>query len=290
VDLLGSDKALKRWALASLAANVVIIWTGALVRLTKSGLGCPTWPQCNAGSYVPVPESGIHGVIEFTNRTLTFVLVALSIGLFLAALRAVRDGRRPRRLVPLTITIGLGIIAQAVIGGISVLTQLNPWVVGLHMVASVVLIIVSVEIVHVAYDLKPVPTAGRLRALIQAVFWLGLVIVVLGVVVTGAGPNSGDGAATRNGLSLEWTAKIHAWAVWLEMALTGLGLWWTRSEPRLRRLFIGVLAVELYQGVVGYVQYFTHLPIGVVLAHMVGTSLFVAALAHLWRIGADARA
>ena len=153
-----------------------------------------------------------------------------------------------------------------------------------------VLIIVSVEIVHVAYDLKPVPTAGRLRALIQAVFWLGLVIVVLGVVVTGAGPNSGDGAATRNGLSLEWTAKIHAWAVWLEVALTALGLWWTRSEPRLRRLFIGVLAVELYQGVVGYVQYFTHLPIGVVLAHMVGTSLFVAALAHLWRIGADARA
>ena len=106
MDLLGSEKAIKRWALASLAANVVIIWTGALVRLTKSGLGCPTWPQCNAGSYVPVPESGVHGVIEFTNRTLTFVLVALSIGLFLAALRAVRDGRRPRRLVPLTITIG----------------------------------------------------------------------------------------------------------------------------------------------------------------------------------------
>ena len=141
MDLQGWDKPIKRWAPASLAANVGIIWTGALVRLTKSGLGCPTWPQCNAGSYVPVPESGVHGVIEFTNRTLTFVLVALSIGLFLAALRAVRDGRRPRRLVPLTITIGLGIIAQAVIGGICVLTQLNPWVVGLHMVASVVLII-----------------------------------------------------------------------------------------------------------------------------------------------------
>ena len=290
MDPLNSDKALRRWALASLVANMVIIWTGALVRLTKSGLGCPTWPQCTPGSYVNVPEQGIHGVIEFANRTLTFVLAALAVGLALAAYRAVKAGRRPRRLVPLTLAVGLGIIAQAVIGGVSVLTRLNPWIVGLHMVASVVLIVVSVEIVHLAFELRPVATAGRLRLLVQAVFVLGVVIVLLGTVVTGAGPNSGDGAATRSGLSLEWAAKVHAWAVWLEVALTALGLYVSRAEPRLRRLFAGVLACELAQGVVGYVQYFTHLPIGLVLVHMIVTTLFVAAVTHLWRLGADARA
>lgn len=290
MDLLNSDRALRGWALASLIANIVIVWTGALVRLTKSGLGCATWPQCQPGSYVPVPESGIHGIIEFTNRTLTFVLVGLALGLFLASLAAVRSGRAPRRLAGLSFAVGLGIIAQAVIGGLSVLTQLNPWVVGLHMVVSVVLIVVSVEIVHLAFRVAPVAASPRVRTLIQVVFWLGMLIVLLGAVVTGAGPNSGDGAATRNGLELELMAKVHAWAVWAEVALTVLGVWWTRADPRLGRLFLGVLACELFQGLVGYVQYFTHLPIGLVLAHMIGTTAFVAALTHLWRIGADGHA
>lgn len=279
--LFDSETALRRWAVASLIANMVIVWTGALVRLTKSGLGCATWPQCQPGSYVPVPESGAHGLIEFGNRLLTFVLVALAIGQFVSARYAVQAGRRPRRLVGLTVAIGLGIIAQAVIGGLSVLAQLNPWVVGLHMVASAVLIVVSVEIVHVSFGLEPIATTGRLRLLVRAVTVLGVIVVVLGVVVTGAGPNSGDGAAMRNGLDLEWTAKLHAWAVWAEVALTALGAWLARPNKRLFRLFAGLLAVELLQGVIGYVQYFTHLPIGLVLAHMVGTTLFVAALSHV---------
>ena len=279
-----ADRALRRWALASLAANMVIVWTGALVRLTKSGLGCPTWPRCSGASYVPVPEYGIHGLIEFGNRLLTFVLVALAIGLFWTARRAVRAGRQPARLLGLSVAIGLGIVAQAVIGGLSVLAQLNPWVVGLHMVASVVLIAVSMEIVHLVFGLTPVDADPRARVLAQAVFWLGLVVVLLGVVVTGAGPNSGDGAATRNGLPLEWTAKIHAWAVWGVVALTMLGVWWTRAHPRARRLFLGLLGVELFQGVVGYVQYFNALPIAIVTLHMVGTTLFVAAITHLVRM------
>ena len=292
MDLLGG-RALRRWAVASLIANMVIVWTGALVRLTSSGLGCSTWPQCQPGSYVPVPESGVHGIIEFANRLLTFVLVAVAIGQFLAARRAVRSGRLPARLVPLTVAVGLGIVAQAVIGGLSVLAQLNPWVVGLHLVASIALIAVSVEIVHVVFCVRPARSGPRVRALVHAVFWLGLAITLLGAVVTGAGPNSGDGAATRNGLSLEWMAKIHAWAVWLEVALTVAGAWLTRpgsraADPRLHRLFLGVLACELFQGVIGYTQYFSHLPIGLVGLHMVGTTLFVAAIAHLWRIGAGA--
>lgn len=284
------DRALRAWAVASLAANMVIIWTGALVRLTKSGLGCPTWPQCEPGSYVPTPAMGVHGVIEFANRLLTFVLAAIALGLFRAAWRAHRQGRVPRRLPVLAFAVGLGIIAQAVIGGISVLTQLNPWVVGLHMVASVFLILVCVEIVHLAFGLTPVPASPRLTALTQGVFWLGMVVVALGVVVTGAGPHSGDGGAQRNDLSPEWTAKAHAWAVWALVALTMLGLLWAWQDARLRRLWSWLLAAELAQGAVGYVQYFTHLPVALVLLHMVGTTLIVAALGHLWRLTARAGA
>ncbi len=283
------DKALRRWAVASLAANIVIIWTGALVRLTTSGLGCTTWPQCQADSYVPLPEQGIHGVIEFGNRLLTFVLAAIAIGTAVSAWRAVRARRQPFRVLALSLGVGLGIVAQAVIGGVSVLTQLNPWVVGLHMVASVALIVVTVELVHVVCRLRPVAAGGRLRAAVRGVFWLGLVIVALGVVVTGAGPNSGDGAARRNGLPLEWTAKIHAWAVWAECALVVLGAWWSKAAPRLRRPFLVVLACLLYQGVVGYVQYFNGLPSAAVFLHMVGTTFFVAAIAHLFRTGAARR-
>nr|NLI51018.1 heme A synthase [Propionibacterium sp.] len=282
MDRVTSDRALRRWAWASLLANMAIIWTGALVRLTKSGLGCPTWPECQAGSYVPVPEQGVHGLIEFGNRLLTFVLVGVALGMALAARRAVADGRQPRRLLALAVVVGLGIVAQAVVGGVSVLTQLNPWVVGLHMAASVVLILVCVELVHLTHGLPRLEVTAPQRALASAVFWLGMVIVVLGVVVTGAGPNAGDGAATRNGLSLEWTAKVHAWAVWVVVALTALGVWRSAGSARLRRLFVAVLAVEMLQGVIGYVQYFAHLPVALVFAHMVGTTLFVAAVGHLW--------
>lgn len=279
--LIDSDHALRVWAVASLIANMVIVVTGALVRLTSSGLGCPTWPQCDQGSYVPVEASGVHGLIEFGNRLLTFVLIALAIGLFLAARAGVRSGRQPRKLVPLTVAIGLGIIAQAVIGGLSVLAQLNPWVVGLHMVASTALIVVSVEIVHVVFGLTRITTDRVERIIVRALAVIGIVVVVLGVIVTGAGPNSGDGGATRNGLPLDVVAKAHAWSVWAAVVLTAVGLWFSRDSRRLFRLFAGLAAVEVLQAAIGYLQYFNHLPFGLVLAHMAGTTLFVAALSHL---------
>lgn len=281
MDLLNSPRALRGWTIASLIANAIIIWTGALVRLTKSGLGCPTWPQCEGASYTPLPAAGIHGAIEFGNRLLTFVLAAIAIGTALAAWRAWRSGRAPRQLFWLAIGVGLGIVAQAVIGGLSVLAQLNPWVVGLHMVASVALMLICVRMVHLAFGLAPAYAPPRLAALTNVVFALGMVVVLLGVVVTGAGPHSGDGGAQRNGLSTEWTAKVHAWSVWALVALTVLGLALAWTDARLRRLWLGLLAVELAQGVVGYVQYFTHLPVALVLAHMVGTTLVIAALGHL---------
>ncbi len=279
-----TSRAVRRWAVASLVVNMVIIWTGALVRLTKSGLGCPTWPQCTATSYVPHTQLGLHGAIEFGNRLLTFVLAGVALGMWLSARRSVKAGRLPRRAEWLAFGIGVGIIAQAVIGGISVLMQLNPWVVGLHMVASVVLILMALELVHLAYQLAAQPANPRLFRLTQFVFWLGMLVVFLGVIVTGAGPNSGDGAAQRNGLSLEWTAKTHAWAVWLLVILTVLGWLWSANNSKLRRMWTILLAVELLQGLIGYVQYFTALPIALVLGHMVVTTLFIAAVGHLWRL------
>ena len=273
---------LRRLTVANLVANMAIIWTGALVRLTKSGLGCATWPQCQPGSYVPRPEDGLHGAIEFGNRLLTFVLAAIALATAIAAWRAFRRGIAPLRLWELSIGVGLGIIAQAVIGGVSVLTQLDPWVVGLHMVASVALILITLEMVRLAHGTEPEPTSGRLYALTRLVFLLGMVVIALGVVVTGSGPHSGDGAATRNGFDPEWTSKIHAWAVWALVALTLLGLVWAWSHPRLRRVWLLLLATEMLQGVIGYVQYFTALPIVLVLGHMIGTTLFVVALGHAW--------
>lgn len=281
MDVL-SNRWLRRLTVANLVANMVIIWTGALVRLTKSGLGCPTWPQCEPGSYLPLPESGLHGAIEFGNRMLTFVLAGIALATAILAWQAWRGRRAPLRLFELSIGVGLGIMAQAVIGGVSVRTQLDPWVVGLHMVVSVALILVCLEMVRLAYRAAPTPASGLTYTLSRLTFALGMVSIALGVVVTGSGPHAGDGAATRNGFDPEFTAKLHAWSVWLLVGLTLVGLVVAWSDARLRRIWLVVLAVELLQGAIGYVQYFTSLPLGVVLAHMVGTSVFVVAIGHLW--------
>jgi cytochrome c oxidase assembly protein subunit 15 len=271
---------LKGWTVASLVANQVIIVTGAVVRLTGSGLGCPTWPQCSAGAYTPHPELGIHGAIEFGNRLLTFVLVAIAIVTFVVALRAVRRGAADRRLVWLSLAAGLGIPLQAVVGGLSVLAQLNPWVVGLHMVLSVGIVVICVKMVLVAWGVAPVAVSPSGRAATIVVTVLGFVVLALGVVTTGSGPNSGDGGATRNGLPLDLTAKLHAWAVWALVAATVWALVALRHTTA-RRAVALLLVLEVLQGIVGYVQYFTHLPLGVVMAHMLGTALFSAALANL---------
>ncbi|MBK9157218.1 MAG: COX15/CtaA family protein [Propionibacteriaceae bacterium] len=279
MDVLTGPHSLKRWTLASLIANCVIVVTGALVRLTASGLGCSTWPQCTGSSYTPVPASGLHGVIEFGNRLLTFVLVAISIGTFLAA-RARRPARP--RLVWESLAVGLGIIAQAVIGGVSVWMQLNPWVVGLHMIVSAALILICVAMVHEAYELAPVGVTPRVRAVVRTLFGFGLLVVVLGTVVTGAGPNSGDGGAQRNGFGLEEVARLHSLSVWATVALTVLAIALTREATRLNRVLMGLAGVEVLQGIVGYAQYFTHLPIALVMAHMVLTTLFLVAVGHAW--------
>ena len=281
--LFGTVSALRAWAVASLAVNMLLIVTGAVVRLTSSGLGCPTWPQCTATSYVPRPELGVHGVIEFTNRMLTFVLVALAIGMAVAAFRvkSTQAGASMRPIRTLAIVVGLGIPLQGVIGGITVLTKLNPWVVALHMLLSVAIIGLCVVMVHRSYDSAAVAVPTLVKRLVLAIVATTVLVIVLGTVVTGAGPHAGDdGSIQRNGISPEAAAHVHAWAVWLLVILTVVTLVITKS-----RLVAALLAVQLLQGVIGYVQYFTGLPIVGVALHMAGLAVLTAATTHVfWRL------
>lgn len=282
MDLIGGS-ALRGWSVASLVANATLVVTGGLVRVTGSGLGCSTWPECQPGSYLPHAEADIHSLIEFGNRLLTFVLVAVAVGTFIAAWRFRNaEGNPDRGIRGLALTAALGIPAQAVIGGLSVLSNLNPWVVGLHMLASAAIIVVCVALIHRSFALAPITIPGSTQLLNRVVFGLSLVVVVLGTVVTGAGPNSGDGGSARSGLSLEWTAKIHAWAVWLLLA----GLLWlalrTWGNQRARKAIGLVLGISVLQGLIGYLQYFLGNPPALVAFHMAGVALFTAAASHLF--------
>src|SRR4051794_13747327 len=263
-------------AWANLALQVVIVGTGGAVRLTGSGLGCPTWPQCTAGSLITTPEMGIHGIIEFSNRLLTFVLVAVAVLLFLAVVRTARTGRR---LVVPALLIGLGIPLQGVIGGISVLTHLNPYVVGLHFVVSIGLVALSTLLLGRA----PHPVAERAgagpsrpRAAAWGVLVLGVVTVLVGIVTTGSGPHAGDRNAVRNGLNSELLQHVHSWPAYALFALTLAMLVLTRRAPGVRRFVVLLLVVEVVQIAVGITQARTGLPAGLVALHMILACLVTA--------------
>lgn len=275
------DRRVVAAAWATLFVQVGIVGTGGLVRLTGSGLGCPTWPRCTPESFIATEEMGIHGVIEFGNRLLTFVLVAVAIVTFLFV---VRMRRQRRDLFWLALVIGLYVPLQAVIGGITVLTQLNPYVVGLHYFASVVLVALSAALVVRVYATpgpreRAVPT--WFAAATHSASALVLITVVVGILVTGSGPHAGDGGAARNGLDPELMQHIHSWPAYVLLALTlVLFIASFRMQPRLRLpLWVGLLlAVEIAQTVVGVWQAREGLPIVLVNIHMVLAVLLVAAM------------
>ncbi len=203
-----------------LATQILLVGTGGLVRLTGSGLGCPTWPRCTDGSFVNTPEMGIHGVIEFGNRLLGVVLGLVAIAAFLAVVRLRRS--RPD-LFRIALLAGLGIPAQAVIGGVSVLVKLNPYVVGLHFVISVALVVLCTVFVFRVYTgnsprVSAVPGWFRFLAHVTAV--VILVTILVGIVTTGSGPHAGDANAPRNGLDSELLQHVHSWPAYLTLALT----------------------------------------------------------------------
>ncbi|WP_333811992.1 COX15/CtaA family protein [Timonella senegalensis] len=271
-------------AIANVIAQIGIIVTGGLVRLTGSGLGCSTWPMCEPGQFTPVfhEEVTYHPFIEFGNRTLTGVLTVIAILLVLAV--AFDRTRTPamRRMAWLPLAL---VALQAVIGGITVLVDLHPAIVAGHMAISILLVAVSALI---QYRLSPTPrtsVATHPAWLGQAtwiLFSLLIPVSIMGVIVTGSGPHSGD---TEVGYRLEFDpmsiSKIHALFVWffvIMLIIVGVGMVLARRAGALitRAQFNGfgwVLAVTLAQGAVGYYQTYNGLPIFVVLAHMLGAGL-----------------
>jgi cytochrome c oxidase assembly protein subunit 15 len=256
--------------------NIIIVVTGGLVRLTGSGLGCPTWPRCTEDSYVSHPQLGIHGAIEFGNRLLTLVLVIAAALTFVSAMLYREDGRPRNDLRWLTCGLALGVPLQGVIGGIAVLTQLNPYVVGLHLLLSMVLIGLAVLLVRKTWHRAPAEASGTSVVATRITFVLMWLAVWLGTLVTGSGPHAGDENAHRNALDGMLVTRLHTSVVYATVAASVVCFILLRS-----RAVLVLLLVEMVQVGIGVAQYRTGLPIWLVSLHMLGASLAIATVTNL---------
>jgi cytochrome c oxidase assembly protein subunit 15 len=274
--------------IANLVAQTGILVTGAVVRLTGSGLGCPTWPQCVEGSYTPTsrqPEAW-HKYIEFGNRLLTFVLVILAIAAIAAAWwdrrQRSRSGRPVRPVIMLLALIPIvGTFAQAILGGITVLTGLHPATVSAHFLLSMLIVAGMVALVVRASDPGDQPVTALVPRLVQRLAWalvaVSAALVLLGVLVTGSGPHSGDARSeSRFSFDPRTISWLHADVVLLFLGLS-VGLLVVlivigAPKPAIRRTWL-LLAIASIQGALGYVQYFTGLPGVLVAIHVLGSGL-----------------
>jgi cytochrome c oxidase assembly protein subunit 15 len=267
----------RRIAVAALISQMLIVLTGGLVRLTASGLGCSTWPKCTPDSLTATPELGIHSFIEFGNRLLTFVLLAVAI---LAVLAVWRTGQKRLRMLALSLL--LFIPFQAIVGMITVLTHLNPWVVSVHFLISMPLIMWATQFVNAVYGTVAHRTSRANKLLALAAGVLTAAVLVVGTMVTGSGPHAGDHGASRNGLDPQMITPVHSGIVYLlVIVIVVLGLRLRSESARAAGVTWLALAVVLFQGVIGYIQHFLSLPIAVVAIHMLGTTMVVAAITHL---------
>lgn len=262
---------------ANLVGQIGIVVTGGAVRLTGSGLGCSTWPQCEPGQFTPVLHEAAtyHPFVEFGNRTLTGVLGVLALATLLVV---VTDTRRSRAYRWLGAAPLVGVAAQALIGGVIVLLHLHPAWVSLHFLVSMLLVVASTLLVHRSQegDGAPVPVVPPLaRRLAPLLAVLMGVVLVLGTITTGAGPHSGDAeVGYRIAVDPYLMARVHAASVWVFVAVLVAVLWLNRRGPGVLRrrgwVMVGLVAL---QGVIGYVQVATDLPILLVLLHMLGAAL-----------------
>jgi heme a synthase len=278
---------LRRFALAAVITNIAIVFTGGLVRVTGSGLGCPTWPTCDGQNLVPRPggdHAGWQTAIEFGNRLLTFVVLAAAVAVFVQVRRTRPHTATVERLAW---ALPLGVLAQAVMGGITVLTGLSPLTVAAHFLLSMVLIAVAVAIherVRVpTEDALPAASSG-VRVATTALLVVAAVVLVLGTLVTGAGPHAGDASTPRLGLDIRFLAIAHADAVWALVGVTValVAVTWRSGSPRLRVAVRTLLAIELVQGTIGYVQYATGIPEPLVAAHILGAALMWTTAVAVW--------
>ena len=274
--IVRGPSALRGWAVVSLVMNILIVVTGGLVRLTGSGLGCPTWPRCTEDSYVSHPQLGIHGAIEFGNRLFTLVLVLAAALTFVSAVLYREDGRPRRDLRWLAAGLALGIPLQGVIGGISVLTQLNPYVVGLHLLLSMVLIALAVWLVRKTWHFTPAGVSAVSLVATRVTFVLMWLAVWFGTLVTGSGPHAGDENAPRNGLDGMLLTRLHTSMVYATVAASVVCVLLLRS-----RAVLLLLLVEMVQVGIGVAQYQLGLPIWLVALHLLGASLAIAATTNV---------
>lgn len=272
----------RRISLANLIAQSGIIVTGAIVRLTGSGLGCPTWPDCAPGSLIPVAGQveGFHKYIEFGNRTLTFLVLAISIALFVFSLL-----NEKRNIIVWSFLPLIGTLLQAILGGITVLTGLHPSTVMAHFLLSIVLVGISVKI----YDyfnnkriFKPLPKI--VDRYVKLVTLVGLAVIILGTITTGSGPHSGDEIAARFDLDIRVIAWLHADSVLLFVGLI-VGLLVitviNKESKDIYKITRTLFIICLIQGFIGYVQWFNGLPWLLVSLHVIGAVIICIAITNL---------
>ncbi|MEX2504859.1 MAG: COX15/CtaA family protein [Egicoccus sp.] len=278
-----SQRLLRRFALAALVTNIGIVVTGGLVRVTGSGLGCPTWPTCDGETIVPRPGSG-HATwqtaVEFGNRLLTFVVLAAVVGAFVQVRRTRPHTRAVERLAW---ALPLGVLLQAVVGGITVRMQLSPVTVAVHFLLSMVLIALAATLYERVRGEErrttpaavPAVVAPGVRHATTALLAVAAVVLVLGTIVTGAGPHAGDPGTPRLGVDIRFAAIAHADAVWLLVGLTValVAVTWRPGPPSLRRTLRWLLALEVAQGAIGYTQYALGIPEALVAMHILGSTL-----------------
>ena len=280
---------LRTWQRRTLVANLIaqtgIVLTGATVRLTASGLGCPTWPECVEGSITPTSDQteAFHKYIEFGNRLLTFVLLIVALASIFAVFKYNRErfnsGLNKRRsLTLLALGVLAGIFVQAILGGITVLTGLNPLTVAAHFMVSIGLITLATILLVKAKEPNDLPirlqVAKPINIGMTIHIWLALLVIAIGTLVTGSGPHAGDtDEIVRLGFEFRNITTIHAALVWLFVGLTSGLLFSLLATNAPKNAIKGawiVFGVCLGQGVVGYVQFFNGLPWGLVAIHVLG--------------------
>jgi cytochrome c oxidase assembly protein subunit 15 len=258
-----------------------LVLTGGAVRLTGSGLGCPTWPECTPGSYTPVPhqeEKQLHAWIEFGNRLLTFALLLAAL---LVVLNILITRRKDLRL--LAAGQVLGILGQGVLGGITVLTDLHPATVAAHLLLSMLLIAGATSLysrrhtptVKVSAPTKTISVLSRMHVIVS------FIVLILGTLVTGSGPHAGDENSPRFDFDIRTVAWIHADAVIFLMGLTVAFLVAASLGQSTKKAIYIFLGISLAQGAIGYLQYFTGIPEILVAAHLLGATVFWIAS---WRV------
>lgn len=285
----------RRILLANVVAEVGIVVTGGLVRLTGSGLGCPTWPECTENSLVPVAaqSEGFHKFIEFGNRLLTFAVLAVAISALIVVLRPWlarritrlkvlgQPGAARRPLVWMAVGVNIGIVVQALLGGVTVWLDLHPAIVAAHFLVSMVMIAISYVLYRRSGDNadQPVTIVVRpeLRWLAYAILALSVAVLALGTLVTGSGPHSGDTDVTsRFDLDVRVISWLHADVVLVFLGLVlafALGARLTHAPRNVSRASVALITASLLQGAIGYAQYLTGVPVPLVSLHMLGACL-----------------